>query len=439
MALRMASPWKHPKTGMFWFRRRVPDRLRPLVGKTIVSRSLATKDVGDAKRRFLQVAAEIDREWTALIEDAEIEAPRPRLTNKEKLGLAGEFFRWYVARHNDEPGSQEHWAHEVGLDHIRSKHIFEMRPNKLREAARADLDIFLNERKIQIHEQDRGEVVTHCTSARLQARQTVARAAAGDYSEDPRAKNFPKWEDVKGRLQVSGRKLTIKEHFGPWARERRFAPRTAKSWKKIVQDLAVFTKKPDLAQVTPEDILRWKVSLLNSTTSKCEPTTVNDKLTAARSFFTWAMLNKIITSNPLDGIVVNVPEKQVLRRPYLLDEEANLILSECLRPADSRASPEFVAAKRWVPWICAYTGARVNEITQLRYKDVKKVLINGEVVWTINITPEAGTVKGGKAREVPLHPHLAEQGFPAFVASRRELPLFYNPARRRHGSEANLP
>ncbi|MEC5293197.1 hypothetical protein, partial [Aurantimonas sp. C2-3-R2] len=30
-------------------------------------------------------------------------------------------------------------------------------------------------------------------------------------------------------------------------------------------------------------------------------------------------------------------------------------------------------SRRWVPWICAYTGARVNEITQLRRQDIKQI------------------------------------------------------------------
>jgi integrase len=435
MALRMASPWKHPKTGMYWFRRRVPDRLRPMVGKTILSRSLGTKDVGDAKRRFLQVAAEIDREWASLIEDAEIEAGRPRLTMKAKLGLAGEFFRWYVARHNEEPGSPDDWAKTIEADQKLRKPGY--RPGALIAFALRDLDVFLGERKIEIHEDDVYDLARHCTNPRMQAREAVARAAAGDYSDDPRIKNFPKWEEVEPTLQVSSRKLTIKQHFDQWAKEGAFGPRTAESWKRILQLLAAFTKKANLAQVTPEDILRWKASLLDPAVSERAPTTANDMLSAARSFFTWAVGNQIIARNPLDGITVKVPKKKVLRKPYLLDDEANLILSESLRPSDKRTSAEFAAAKRWVPWLCAYTGARVNEITQVRKKDVKSHRIAGEVVWAINITPEAGTVKGGKAREVPLHPHIIDQGFLKFVASRPDAPLFYSPARRRHGSEAN--
>ena len=33
MALAMSRPWKHPKTGVYWLRKRVPDALQRLVGK----------------------------------------------------------------------------------------------------------------------------------------------------------------------------------------------------------------------------------------------------------------------------------------------------------------------------------------------------------------------------------------------------------------------
>ena len=47
----------------------------------------------------------------------------------------------------------------------------------------------------------------------------------------------------------------------------------------------------------------------------------------------------------------------------------------------------------------------------------------------ISITPEAGTVKTGRGRMVPLHEHLIAQGFLTFVASRRNGPLFYNASK----------
>jgi len=44
------------------------------------------------------------------------------------------------------------------------------------------------------------------------------------------------------------------------------------------------------------------------------------------------------------------------------------------------------------------------------------------------VTPRAGTIKGGMARTVPIHEHLVELGFVAFVQSRSPGPMFYKPS-----------
>lgn len=51
MAPPMARPYKHPKTGVYYFRQHIPTDLRPLLGDKIVSWSLLTKDCTEAKAR----------------------------------------------------------------------------------------------------------------------------------------------------------------------------------------------------------------------------------------------------------------------------------------------------------------------------------------------------------------------------------------------------
>jgi integrase len=80
-------------------------------------------------------------------------------------------------------------------------------------------------------------------------------------------------------------------------------------------------------------------------------------------------------------------------------------------------------AKRWIPWVLAYTGARIGEIAQLRKRDLHKV----DDHWEIEITPEAGTVKSGSFRRVPLHHHLVELGFPDAVLAAPDGHLFLEP------------
>jgi len=46
--------------------------------------------------------------------------------------------------------------------------------------------------------------------------------------------------------------------------------------------------------------------------------------------------------------------------------------------------------------------------------------------WLARITPDAGTVKAGGYRDVPLHPQIIDQGFADFVHNANPGPLFHN-------------
>jgi integrase len=122
---------------------------------------------------------------------------------------------------------------------------------------------------------------------------------------------------------------------------------------------------------------------------------------------------------------VSVPRKNRTRETKTFrPEEVRVVLTAANAVQDTARRSS--AARRWVPWLCAYTGARVGEITQLRAADV----VQEEGVDAIRITPEAGTVKTRHARLVPLHEHLVAQGFLAFAKAHAKGPLFYEMPRR---------
>lgn len=114
-------------------------------------------------------------------------------------------------------------------------------------------------------------------------------------------------------------------------------------------------------------------------------------------------------------------------------EEARTILRASLEPTGSREGEDLRNAKRWCPWLMAYSGARVNEITQLRKEDI----FEQDGVIVMSLTPGAGTIKSKAFRLVPLHSHLIGQGFMRFVQERPHGPLFYNPAKRRTDAAIN--
>jgi integrase len=63
-------------------------------------------------------------------------------------------------------------------------------------------------------------------------------------------------------------------------------------------------------------------------------------------------------------------------------------------------------------------------MAQLRKQD----LHHSDGRWMNTITPEAGTVKNKERRDVPLHKHLVELGFPEFVERSAKGHLFVTPA-----------
>jgi integrase len=143
---------------------------------------------------------------------------------------------------------------------------------------------------------------------------------------------------------------------------------------------------------------------------------------AINTVYRWAVKQKHVSRNPFERAaeVLTLTKRPRLRETQaFLPEERTKILNAALGVKNTRKP--FDAARRWVPWLCAYTGSRPSEVTQLRGTDV----IERDGVFGLKITPEAGTVKSAEARVVPLHEHLSAQGFLGFVKRRGKGPLFY--------------
>lgn len=148
-------------------------------------------------------------------------------------------------------------------------------------------------------------------------------------------------------------------------------------------------------------------------------------LAAVSGIYSLAVSRGAIPANPTREINVKVPKPQKTReRGYSDDEAAKVLKAAMCDPASlGNMAAWNKLAIRWVPWLCAYTGSRVVEITQLHkedFEDVKGVLC-------VRITPEGGrSIKTGNYRRVPLHSHLLAVGVGQFVSNAQLGPLFFN-------------
>jgi hypothetical protein len=89
-------------------------------------------------------------------------------------------------------------------------------------------------------------------------------------------------------------------------------------------------------------------------------------LTAARTVFGWALVNTKVGANPFVGVSISAAGSIETRERELRPGEWRAILAASLAPQPLRMAPHNALARRWVPWLCAYTGSRPAEMTQLR-------------------------------------------------------------------------
>jgi integrase len=417
--------------GVYYFRRPVPLELQPFVRtakgapRTEFMESLRTKELASAKRllgpaivasqRALDDAEHTRRRQTSALRPAPI-------TPQEEYEEAHRLLSW----------------NESFEDHARWES---------REAARESVrDVFRRP-------------VDELTEAELAVRDLIADGEldAQDMKDERARKVELEWDaaarevsqSFSGRQQVVSHP-SIKEAFTGYVAERRPAPATVKRWRPIVENLAQFLGHDDASKVSRKDIIAWKNSLRDEVLpngKQRSARTINETyLPAARVTFEWALRNADSEfGNPVENVSILVPETILSREDRgFTDAEARTILRASL--AIEQNGTLAARSRRWLPWLCAYTGARVNEITPLLAEEVEQL----EGVWVMNIRPGTSdtltghvpsmtkrSVKTRKARYVPLHPHLIQMGFLDLIRSVGSGPVFYDPSKARKPNPAN--
>jgi hypothetical protein len=160
---------------------------------------------------------------------------------------------------------------------------------------------------------------------------------------------------------------------------------------------------------------------------------VDDVITGEQHQLTMRRRRKSAIVKRIAVTMTNGQQKEPPRKGFT-PEEAKLILNGTLATPSHLISVEMKAARRWLPWLCAYSGARVNELTSLYPDDISTGTKN---IHCMIIKPSLE--KTAMWRVVPIHSHVIDQGFLDYVKQRKKLnkPLFYDPDRSRGGKPGN--
>ncbi|WP_412706499.1 DUF6538 domain-containing protein [Aeromonas rivipollensis] len=474
----MPNPKKHPTSGKYYLRQAIPLKLRPfLEGAVELKRSLHTTDPQEAKVRAVEVLLDFQATLaTARNKLAQQESNAAPLIQSqvEQIAMAWrlretsrlrdpEILERYVLRELDEDGVNYEYSALVGFYDNECSVVDEkfgvrrVNPQRLHAQMKYFAEECLALAQIELLPDNPlytvlcDRLAKHCTTickiafdaTREQIKHGIhqllippthsvgiAVASATSVPDAPKiGEFFEKLADEQGKINPKG-SIT-------WRRERAAVVRR---FIEVFGDLplnhitdSMCRKFRELLKQTPyrpsKEInqLPFKEQIEKAREEGLKTialSRVEVLLHLFSGILTRAQDDALISKNPCSGIKVKVPNVTRERAPEFTDTEMKTLSSSGLFTGDIRpARANYGEAIYWVPVLLIYTGARLEEICQLFRRDVEQK----EGQWVIHIRDwdESQSVKTGKSREVPLHPHLLELGFERFLAScAAEGPLF---------------
>ena len=141
--------------------------------------------------------------------------------------------------------------------------------------------------------------------------------------------------------------------------------------------------------------------------------TVNNTMYHADQLFKWLAQNEYTTRNFFEDLRT---ENNPAERCHIPDEALRSLFSHNIWKNHQYS----YAYQYWLCLLSLYSGARQNELAQLRFKDIKTE--DGILYMDIVDIEDGNSVKTTAGiRRVPVHPHLLNLGFSEFVKSRQHV------------------
>jgi integrase len=426
-SFKMPTPIKRPTSDFYWIRKKVPLRLRPLVGKTEIWASLRTKDERKANIKIGAVNAAIEAEW-ARLRAAGVPNSKPKKEfEPEPFKLTHQDL--HALRAEEHKRIRDTWIQDppTGFGKLRMRAWDE-------ESLHLDAIDLLDSGGYDASMKNIERLKPLLVQARKEAIADVEHARDGEYEKisdltkiPPRT--APALDFVKAFEEYAVKGGLKGGKFGP----------TAKRWRPKVKAFSDFLGHRDLKRMTTADGYKWIDHLI---AKKFAHKSIKDVWIAALSATAGFMVERReLDQNPFLRMTVRedksghpAAEVQLPPRKGFTPGEAKLILTATLASPSHLISVEMAAARRWLPWLCAYSGARVNELTSLHPSDISRGPKN---IHCMVIKPSLE--KTAQWRVVPIHSHVIAQDFLEYVEERQTLnkPLFYDPDRSRGGKPGN--
>lgn len=381
------------RASTYYFRRIIPEALRPAFGgrKEMVF-SLKTKNPSAAARLCRQEAVRTD----ALFDEAEAKmasnAQRP-LNHTSPMSVAQRASR--IA--NNWRQTREEYAAQDRL------------PEFTERVQQALLD----------HQANLSGNYLDADIGSLNGSEAMVIAARAILTGEGAA-SLPEVLPAAPKLKSSAPSLTLTQLIDRWAAEKKPTEKSVLMWRRTARDFTEVTSGVPVEGITKRHVLDFKDRMLTAGSS---PATVDSRLNHLRSLFRYAIANDLLAADPANG--VKAPASKRAKEARLPFDAASLkaLFSGPVHSAGQRPKRGGGEASFWLPLLALFTGARLNELGQLRTSDILQERYSKDgkdtFAWVIRITAdEADGLRlknQGSARRVPIHPTLIDLGFLRYI------------------------
>ena len=351
MTLAMSRPWKHPNSGVYWLRKRVPDDLRQVIGKSEEKRSLGTRNADEAKCRHAQALAELEERWANLRRGVQA------LTQQEIDRIAGQVYERCVVQLSqnsaDEkdrvlPPSDKHRdpadfaAVLLGLPPSELISMYFNRggsqQGEIERRCGSLADDYLQTQGLLVDRDSRSRLAHTLALAIEYGCQTGLSSNNGHYVPNPIAPPLPAWARQPRQAADQAPKrneVSFDELLNGWVVEKQPRDKTQYAWRRVIDQFCRFAGHADASRVSADDLVRWKASLLEA---GLRAKTIRDgKLAPIRAILQWAVDNRRLKQNPAERITIDIKGKLADKKRGYSEDEARKVLKAALKESDPSA------------------------------------------------------------------------------------------------------
>ncbi|RYG99032.1 MAG: hypothetical protein EON58_05290 [Alphaproteobacteria bacterium] len=379
------------REGTYYFRRVVPKELQAAIGKTQFMWSLKTKNLAEAKRLRNRDASKTDLLLAAAekpVGEAVPISSASRFTvhniQENAVRIAASFRRYL------QEGAEQ---------------------GDLKER-RASLESTL---QLHVDNAEHGWLIEDTSLAQSEAYILALRSVL---EGQPLA--APSSELTNPVPAGSRKSVTLKALLERWKEAQAPTDRSVLMWKRTVRDFLEGQDDVQISQIKRSQIIDFKDRLAKRGNSAA---TIGSRLNHLRALFRFAVSQDFIEADPASG--VKAPSKKTAekeRYPWTVTA-MNRLFSGPVHCGGEVPEAARGSAGYFLPLLALYTGARLNELGQLRPQDVvvERYKDGGEdkACWTIRFVhaPADGVrLKNlSSVRRIPVHPELERLGFIALV------------------------